>query len=212
MRYLFCLLMLTTFCFPQSAEDIAKKTEIKLRSIKSIQADFEQIYYSQTVSTPLIEKGKFYFKKPNWMKWEYKEPEKKIFLHKEGLILFYIPEENQLIRNSITEESQEIEILSLLSGQKGLLDDYVVEFNSFPTENSRIVQIKLLPKQEGEYSFILLEIDEKSLLIRRAIFFDWAGNKSEFCFSRIKTNVSFSLSVFELKIPPGVEIIEHKTN
>jgi len=53
-----------------------------------------------------------------------------------------------------------------------------------------------------------LEIDEKTWLIRKAIFFDWAGNKTEFRFSRMKTNVKIPQSFFELKVPSDVEIIE----
>jgi outer membrane lipoprotein-sorting protein len=66
----------------------------------------------------------------------------------------------------------------------------------------------LTPREEDEYSFILLEIDEKSWLIRKAIFLDWAGNKTEFRFSRIRANVRVPLSFFELNVPPDVEIIE----
>lgn len=212
MKHLAWLLLLTLASFPYTAEDIALKAEKKLRSLHSIQAHFEQIYYSSTVSTPLREKGNFYFKKPDLMKWEYKDPEKKIFLYKEGVFQFYIPEDNQLIRSSLSEEGHEAEILSLLSGKKKLTDNYLIEFSPFPTDHPKSWQLKLTSKEEDEDSFILLELDEKSWLIQKAIFFDWTGNKTEFKFSKIKTNVRFSQNVFVLKVPPGVEIIENQTN
>jgi len=211
MKHIICLLLLTLLSPSLTIEDIALKVERKLRSVQSIQANFDQIFYSSSVSTPLREKGKFYFKKPDLMKWEYKDPEEKIFLYKEGVFLFYIPEDKELFRSSLSKETYESEILSLLSGKKRLKDDYLLESNSFPSENQKAWQLKLTPREEGEYTYILLEIDEKTWLIRKAIFFDWAGNKSEFRFSQIKTNVRLPKKVFDLKIPPDVEIFEDES-
>lgn len=207
-----CLLLLFQLAFPYTPEDIASRAETKIRSLSSIQAQFEQIYYSSTVSTPLREKGRFYFKKPDLMKWEYKDPEKKIFLYKEDKFQFYIPEDNQLIQSSVSEEAYEAEILSILSGKRHLKDSYTIAFSPFPTEDPKAWQLKLDPGEENEYSFILLEIDAKTWLIQRAIFFDWAGNKTEFKFSKIKINVRFSKNLFDLNLPPGVEIIENQTS
>jgi outer membrane lipoprotein carrier protein len=208
MKHVSWILTLSLFLLPLTPEDVALRAEKKLLSLRTIKADFEQIYYSVSVTTPLREKGEFTFKKPDSMKWEYQEPEEKVFLYKEGNFLFYIPEDNQLIKSSLAEESHESEILSLLSGKKTLQDHYLIEFSPFPTGNAHVFQLKLTPREEDEYSFILLEIDEKTWLIRKAIFFDWAGNKTEFRFSRMKTNVKIPQSFFELKVPSDVEIIE----
>lgn len=212
MKHIAWLFLLSLLSSPYTAEDIALRAETKLRSLRSIQAKFEQVYYSSTVSTPLREKGNFYFKKPALMKWEYKDPEERTYLLKEGFFLEYIPEDNQIIKYDLSREEHEPEILSILSGQKGIVDNYSVEFSPFPTKNSKALQLKLTPKQEDTDTFILLEIDEKTWLIQKAIFFDWAGNKMEYRFSKIKTNVRLAKDVFELKVPPGVEIIENQTN
>ena len=208
MKHIPWIFILSISLFSITPQDVAMRTEKKLFSLSSIKADFEQIYYSVSITTPLREKGEFTLKKPDLMKWEYREPEEKVFLYKKGNFLFYIPEDNQLIKSSFAEENHESEILNLLSGKKILQDHYLIEFSPFPTENAHAFQLKLIPREEDEYSFILLEIDEKSWLIRKAIFLDWVGNKTEFRFSRIKTNVRVPQSFFELKVPPDVEIIE----
>jgi len=208
MKHVIGLLILSLFSSAPTVEDIALNVEQKLRSLQSIQSNFNQIYYSSSVSTPLVEKGKFYFKKPDLMKWEYKDPEEKIFLYKEGVFLEYYPEDKELYRSDLSKEQYESEILSLLSGKRRLNDNYLIEPSPFPSENEKALQLKLIPREEGEYTHILLEIDGKSWLIQRAIFFDWAGNKNEFKFSQIKTDVRLSKKVFELKVPPDVEIIE----
>jgi len=206
MKAIICTLLLPLLGFSQTVEEMALKTEGKLRSIQSIQANFEQTLYPSSLSTPLKERGRFYFKKPDFMRWEYREPEKKIFLYKEGTFLIYYPEDKELIQSALSKEVYESEVLSLLSGKKSLTSHYSVEFSPFPSENQDSWKLKLTPKEENEYSFILLEIDEKTWLIQKAIFFDWAGNKSEFRFSQIRANLAFPQKLFELELPADVEI------
>jgi outer membrane lipoprotein carrier protein len=208
MRKILFLLIFSVFCFADSVDDVILNVERKLRSLRSLQANFSQIYYSSSVSTPLNEKGKFYFQKPDWMRWEYKDPEEKIFLYKEGTSLMYFPEDKEVIQSDLSKEKYESEILTLLSGQKNLKDDYTVEFSPFPSDSQKTWKVKLTPKKESDYTHVLLEIDEKTWLIRKAIFFDWAGNKQEFQFSQIRTDVRFPRKVFELELPSDVEIIK----
>ncbi|MEE9500574.1 MAG: outer membrane lipoprotein carrier protein LolA [Candidatus Aminicenantaceae bacterium] len=211
MKRFFCLLTLLALSFAQTAQEVALRVENALRSYQSFQANFEQFYYSATISTPLHEKGKLYFKKPNLMKWEYQDPEEKVFLIKDDLFWDYNKEEKQLIKYDLSQGEQNTEVISLLSGKVALLDNYSVEFNPFPTENANTIQIKLTPKdEEFADTFLLLEVDEKTWFIQTLISFDWTGNRTEFRFSKIKTNVTLQNKTFELRVPPDVEIIENK--
>lgn len=212
MKRLLWLLILPLLSFSFTPQEAALQAENKLKSIHTLQAKFEQLYYSSSISTPLHEKGNFYFQRPDLMKWEYKEPEKKIFLYKQGTFEFYIPEDNQLIRSSLAQEAHKSEIVTLLSGKGRIIDNYKVEFSSFPSDNSKAIQLKLTPKEETDYTFILLEIDRRDWLIHKIIFLDWAGNKTEFIFSKIKINRDLGKKIFELKLPPDVEIIENQIN
>ncbi|MBN1224864.1 MAG: outer membrane lipoprotein carrier protein LolA [Candidatus Aminicenantes bacterium] len=211
MNALIGMLILSVWTLGQTAEDIALRVERKLHSFETFQAEFEQFYYSSTISVPLHERGKLYFKNPGMMKWEYQDPEEKVFLIKDGIFWDYNKEEEQLIKYSIAEEGENTEIIALLSGQMKLLDTYDVDYSPFPTENEYSKQIKLTPKdEEFADSFLLLEIDEKNWLILKIISFDWTGNKTEFHFKKFKTNISLATDTFDIKIPPGTEIIENR--
>jgi outer membrane lipoprotein carrier protein len=145
------------------------------------------------------------------MRWEYDSPEKQIFLYKDNHFWLYFPEDKQLIKNAAGSEVQESEILGLLSGNFSLLDRYEVAFNPFPTDRKNVYQIKLNPRQESQFSYILLEIDQKTWLLLKAVFFEPAGSKLEYHFSRIKIGQKMPDELFELKIPPDCEIIEAGT-
>jgi len=192
----------------ESSRDIVAKVEQTLASLQSFQADFEQTYYATTVSNPLKEKGRVYLQKPDLVRWEYKDPEEKVIVFKEGILLTYLPEDNQLFRQKLAQEQYETEILAVLAGKGHLVDKYLIEPSPFPGESGNASQLKLTPKEESEYTYILLEVDKKTWLIRKAIFFDWAGNKNEFFFGKIRTNTRLPADLFEIKVPPDCEIID----
>jgi outer membrane lipoprotein carrier protein len=142
------------------------------------------------------------------MRWEYTSPQDKVFLYKEGVIEMYLSEEKQLTRSRVAEETLRSDIFGILLGLTSFRDAYTVEASPFPTDATRVSQVKLTPYEEGDYTHILLEIDETTWLLRRAIFLEWAGNKREFVFSRVRTGVRLPGGALTLKVPPGTEIID----
>jgi len=201
------LLFLPGLVHGQSAEDVARRAEAKLRSYQTLRADFKQVYHSASMSTSLEEEGRLFLRKPGRMKWEYLEPEKKIYLIKDNLIQEYTPEEKLMTEQSFSSEDGEADVLEILGGRKGILDHYTVEFSPFPTDSHPVHQIKLTPLEGIGDTYLLLEIDARTWHIRTAVSFDWAGNRQEFHFSKIKTDVRLPADTFELDLPADVEII-----
>ena len=193
---------------PPQSQSLAARLEQKLRGLKSLQTDFDQYYYSGTVSKPLHEKGRLYFRKPDLMRWEYTEPEPKVFLYKDEVFSQYYPEDSQLIRSALGKTQYESEVLTLLSGQKHLEEDYKVEPDPAPPEAGSAGRLKLIPKAESEYTAITLDVDGRTGLVRKAVFEDAAGNRTEFIFNKIKANPKLKASVFVLEVPPDTEVIE----
>lgn len=185
------------------------RLESRLKAVTSIRADFEQLHYSQTVSEPLRGRGVFTFRKPDLMKWEYASPEPQVFLFRDGIFSFYVPSEKQVIRSRSAKERYESEILALFSGARAIREDYTVEAAKPAGEGTgKVPLLKLIPRREGEYTSILLETDPVTGLIRRAVFFDWAGNKTEFRFSRLRADGPLPRDAFDLALPPDVEVID----
>jgi outer membrane lipoprotein-sorting protein len=182
--------------------------EKALKSITTLEGRFEQLYYSMSVSEPLREKGDLFLQKPDRMRWTYKSPQDKVFLYKDGVLEMYLPEDKQLTRSPVDPEALKSDIFGIFLGTVSFRDAYTVEDNPFPTDAARVRQVKLVPKTEGEFSHLLLEIDETTWLPRRVIFLEWAGNKREFFFSQVRTGVRIPAKTFTLKVPPGTEIID----
>ncbi len=190
---------------PQQA---VRNLETAFASLRSLEAEFEQAHFSAVLSTPLKETGRFYFQKPDRMRWEYNEPEPQVFVFKEGRVWNYVPEDDQLLRYALSAEQQNAAVFALLTGRARLEDDYLIEPAEFPTEQKSAAQVKLVPKQEGDFRHILLELDPRTWLIGRIVTLDWAGSKQEFVFRKMKLNRRLAPSTFEIKVPEGTEIID----
>jgi outer membrane lipoprotein-sorting protein len=191
--------------------DILVRAEKALAALHSFQADFEQAFFSTTVSTPLKEKGRLFFQKTGRMRWVYEGPSSQIIVLRDGVLETYDPEENQLHRQILPKEQTDTAIFGLLSGQARLSETYDVENNPFPGAEGPVHQLKLTPKEEGETAYILLEIDARTYLLRRVVLFDWAYNKNEFTFSRLKINPRLGPDTFIIAVPDGCEIIDDVT-
>ena len=192
-----------------SPREIVARFEKTLLGLASFQADFEQTSSSSSLSTPLREKGRLTVKKDDLMRWDYTDPEKKTFVFNAGLLQSYFPEDNQLWRQKLAPEDYEGDIPSILTGKARLAERYNVEASPFPGATPGTPQLKLTPKAEGEEdSFILIEIDPSSWMLRRAVLLDWAGNRTEFVFSRFKANPRLDARFFEIKVPADCEIID----
>ena len=192
----------------ETPQALLLRMEKSLASIDAFQADFEQSSTSQAVSKPLFQKGRLIFSKPDRMRWEYAAPEKNIYVFRDGLLLSYFPEDNQLWRQTIPKEKYETEIMALLAGRGSLTQKYAVEDSPFPGGGPGIAQLKLTPREESDYSYLLLELDRAGASIRKVIFFGWGGDRQEFAFFRFKTGIKPSAGLFEIKVPKDCEIID----
>jgi outer membrane lipoprotein carrier protein len=210
-RPLICLAFLLFFPWAPprpTPEEAARNIEKTFAALRSLRAEFEQFYYSASLATPLLEKGRLYLQKPDFMRWEYSEPERNVFIYREGVSLAYFPEDNQLFRHTLSPEEKDWAIFSLLTGRVRIADAYTIEPAEFPSDKTSSVQIKLTPKSEGEVSYILLEADPGTWLLDKALFLDWAGNKQEFHFRGFKLNPRLDPRTFELDVPADCEVID----
>jgi len=210
-RILVSFLLATSLGFSLTPAEIARNFKKKLVSVESLQSQFEHAYFPNSLAQALKEKGRFIFKKPDRMRWEYTDPEKKTYVYQAGTILQYVPEDNQLIRSVIERDQAESDLLGLFSEKTEFEERYVIEESPFPSDDPAAWQIKLTPKEEGEQAHILLEINRNTWLLQKAVLFDWAGNKQEFRFSRIRVNSGLPADAFEIRVPPDCEIIDQTT-
>jgi outer membrane lipoprotein carrier protein len=198
-------LLLPPLIRAQSANEMVAALEQKYDSLKSFSASFEQRF--ENGEQALDESGRLVIRKPGKMYWEYSQPATKYFVVNGKRSWFYVPRDKQVVVTDLEGETSTP--LLLLFGQANLAQDFIVEEE---TETPPTVQgdwmLRLTPRvPEGEYAYILLEVDPASRLISRLTVVDPIGGRNRYSFSDFREDVKAPDQLFKLKLPSDVEII-----
>jgi outer membrane lipoprotein carrier protein len=195
---------------PASRADVRALVEplqARYEGVRTIRARFIEVYESRVLGKSFRESGKVFIRRPACMRWEYEEPEKKLFVTAGDVTYFYIEEDHQVIISRMGKEQAEKIPTLLLVGKGDLLKDYVVSLERRPGKN--VKRLKLVPKEPVEdYRYFLLDVDARGLRIFRVTAVDASDNRTVITFLDIEENCELDNSLFVFSIPDGVEIIE----
>ena len=143
------------------------------------------------------------------MYWEYKKPAvQKIYLDGNTL-WFYLPEENQVMKNDTSRLPSDI-TADLFAGTLKIRDKFTVSVvQQQAPDIKHSMELKLIPKTpHPNLKSLTLLLDCKKSYIIRSVLEDEIGNRTVLQFSKFKVNKGVSDSVFTFTPPAGVEIFE----
>jgi len=196
---------------PAPAEESIARTIAGLQeryaAVRTVSAGFRQLYRAPGIEQ--VESGILVMRKPGLMRWEYRDPERKLFVADGRKTFLYTPEDRQVQVSSLSADEVRSTPLQFLLGQGDILKSFTAtpetEFRA-SAEDSALV--RLTPRsREPDYAFLVLECDRRTYDLRRIIIREITGNTSEFVLSNLATNVKVDRKEFEFKIPKGVEVI-----
>jgi len=142
-------------------------------------------------------------KRPGRMRWEYKEPEAKLFVSDGRTFYFYVPADRQVI---VSEQDAERSLAGrLLSGRGGILDEFEASLDE-PLEEG-VLRIRLVPRHEqADVQRAFLDV-EPSGRLRAILLEDLQGNRTRFRFEGLRENTGLPDKLFRFEVPAGVEVV-----
>jgi outer membrane lipoprotein carrier protein len=176
-------------------------------AVNTMRADFRQTYRAPGVDQ--TESGTMTMKKPGLMRWEYREPEIKLFVADGRDTYLYTPADRQVLVQRFTAADLRSTPLQFLLGQGDIEGSYLVswELDLKPLAVGTLL-LRLSPRSgEPGYTHVTIECDGASFDMRRIVIHERSGNTSEFIFSSLRTNVKVDDRQFQFKIPKGVEVV-----
>ena len=87
-----------------SAQQVAASLQAKYDQIRDFSADFTQQYESGVLRRKITERGKVQVKKPGKMRWDYTDPEKKLFVSDGSRIYLWVPADNQVTVSDVPKQ------------------------------------------------------------------------------------------------------------
>lgn len=213
-RPIFCLLLccllsgaLPGTARPQPAPDLRQLIDglqLKYNRMTSLSADFVQLYTAPGERTRR-EAGRLLLRKPGRMRWEYQNPEPKLFLCDGKYVYEYVPEDGFVSRMALKESDDWRAPFAFLLGRGNLRQDFQqIETGVEAPSQAGNQVLRLIPKRNMGFRTLLLEVDPKTLQLARLSFVDAAGARSDFLFSNMRENVATNETAFTP--PAGIEI------
>lgn len=195
----------------QSNQDVEKALaglQKRYAGIRTVSASFRQIYHAPGIE--MAESGVLWMKKPGLMRWEYRDPEIKLFVADGHQMYLYTPKDHQVLVSRLGEDDLRSTPLQFLLGRGDLDKSFRVSSEEqMKSAMPGTIMLRLVPRSlERDYEHVVLELDAKSFDLQRIVIKERTGNMSEFLFTNIAANVKINDGQFKFTIPKGVEVVK----
>jgi outer membrane lipoprotein carrier protein len=153
--------------------------------------------------------GKLYLKVPGQIRWEYDPPHAKVLLVKDDKIVVY---------NPVAQQAQEFK-----KGQMpGAGADLLIGFGKSNAEIGKHYDVNLLEEDANQavlelipkpgstasvFAAIELTINKKTWTPDRTVFHEMNRDTTLLIFQEVRVNGSLPARIFELDLPPNVDVI-----
>jgi outer membrane lipoprotein-sorting protein len=121
--------------------------------VNTLQAGFVQRKHLKILSRPLVSEGRFYFRSPDALRWEYLSPVRSVLLLNKGNVKRYIQQNNRLVEeNQNSAQVMKFVLPEIAAWNRGNFDSSPTFSASLkPGRKSRIL---LTPKDKGMRAMI----------------------------------------------------------
>jgi outer membrane lipoprotein carrier protein len=180
----------------------------KYSRMRGMAAEFVQVYRG-TDGRTIRESGHLQLKRPSKARWDYLEPERKLFVSDGKNVFFYVLGEKHATKSTIKESvDPQIPFLFLL-GRGNLRRDFTrIELVSGerPVSAGNVV-LRLVPRRAPEeFKQLLVELSPSSFEVRRLVIFERNGARMDFMLSNVQENYSAPDAHFQFTLPAGVTV------
>ncbi|MBF0185096.1 MAG: outer membrane lipoprotein chaperone LolA [Magnetococcales bacterium] len=178
-----------------------------LNKVKTLEADFYQRIENPEAGVPGESNGHISTSKPGRFRWDYQKPQEQTIVSDGETIWFYEPDLAQVTVSKASKLDQTPAVL--LSSTVSLAQTFTWEIGEEP--NLHIPAIRLFPRQSGSVKEIMLVLHPEREELLKLTTHDSLGHVSHFTFRGMRSNHPVAAERFRFAIPPGVDIIEDRS-
>jgi len=208
-------------------ETILARFDQAQASIQTLEADFDELKELALLAEPVVGHGRFYYATPHQAKWEYLQPEARVFLISNNSLLQYFPAEKILERRDLraANTNRLFKLFGMGQSSKDLEDFYVISLGDdaeVPVETAgdasrgerfsppgRTYELILTPRRrliEKRVTRVRLWVGDQNFLPRAMKLEEADGDFTYWVFSNVRINDELAEGVFDLDVPDDVTI------
>jgi outer membrane lipoprotein-sorting protein len=173
-------------------------------------ASFTERKELKLLAKPVISHGEFYYSRPNHVRWEYKEPDHKVYVITEDMYTAYFPALKRAEEVPIKKFLGKRMFRFLAVGQRiGDLARYY-DFRLAPQSEVKGTNLILLTPRSRTVRDHVAEmkiwVDETTGLPRQLQYFEPDGDTTLLSFEDMRTNVDVAANLFKITLPSDVVV------
>lgn len=193
-----------------AAAEVAARVQARYDKVRDFTADFVHSYEG-VLKRKIVERGVVQVKKPGMMRWDYRSPEKKLFVSDGIQMYLHEVAANQVTVFPVPKGDDAETAVLFLAGRGNVTRDFTVTFGETAVPGG--YALRLTPKApERDYDWLLLVVDRETLQIRSLSAADNQGGRSTFEFSNFRENTGIPDQTFTFRIPRGADVIRHDSS
>ena len=192
---------------PISPGMVLYRVEQFYRQIESLSGSFSQEVYWRKKLQVDTSGGKFWFRKPYLLRWEYQYPEKLLIVCDGKKVYYYAEADHQVLIFKPEKVFSKL-LLGLLTGKIDPLASF--RLLSGTQEGADFYFLELEPQKNIFFSRVKLKVHIPNGEIKEIWSWDVLGNITHVILEDLKINSQIKAQKFIFKIPRGVEVIRQR--
>jgi outer membrane lipoprotein carrier protein len=191
-------------------KEVVERVQKRYDGAKDFRARFNQTLTNAAFGRKRSSAGEVLLKKPGRMRWNYAQPEPKMYLADGNTLWLFEPEDKQAFKQDL-KSSQLPAALAFLSGQGKLSAEFDITLADAKTPYGTPgdYRLSLSPKTpQAQVKTILFVVDPKTFDVRESVITDQQANINDLLFSDIRTNTNLPDATFRWAPPAGVRLID----
>ena len=193
----------------QPLEDVVAGVEGAYARITDLRADFTQEAFNRSLGQTIPAEGTVFLKRPGKMRWEYRTPSPQQIVSDGQSLWVYTPDLNQV---NVGEAPRALAgpAGSFLAGLGTVSGEFSARYlnPAVKTDAAGNPVLDLIPKRPTPVlTRLILTVDGKDFLVRKAVLYDQFDNTVTMVFSRTVVNAGLQDRLFTFTPPKGVAVV-----
>ncbi len=188
---------------------LVERVKLEQNNVKSMSAKFRQDKTSAMLLEPSVDSGVFYYRAPDKVRWEYRQPEPMlVVINGEELLTFY-QEQKRAERASIGDISEQVFKYLGASGSLDKLAEFFEVTAYFPERAGEAFHLVLEPRYsriERRLKGMEIWIDPITYQPTKFKYLQPGGDETTYQFDDLVLNGELKDELFEVELPADVQV------
>lgn len=193
---------------PATVTDLVKAVEDAYKDVQTLRADFVQVTRSSSMGEGEKQRGRVQLARPRKMRWDFTQPESKLFVTNGTTIWVYTPADKQVfVSDDLGGSDGGMDsLLSNLENLDQFFDVSIVDRQGGADHHSYV--LKLSPKGgQAQFKSLRIELSRKRYDLEKLVIVDAFDNETELTFTNLKVNPALSEGDFSFTVPAGIQVV-----